>query len=85
MSADTEKNKNIPDSMVSIGNKRLKEVRELAQTKFGSSLIMTSVNREEKRFDILVRDTAKEADVTDFETMWTMCKVEVFKPLPRKK
>lgn len=85
MAAETEKNKNIPDSMVSIGNKRLKEVRELAQTKFGLALMLVSVNREEKCFDILVRDTVKESDVTDFEAMWTMCKVQVFKPLPRKK
>lgn len=85
MPTDTEKNKNIPDSMVSIGNKRLKEVRELAQTKFGLSLMMVYVNRKEKCFDIMLRNTVKESDVTDFENMWSMCKVEIFKPIPRKK
>lgn len=85
MSTSTEENKKIPDSMVSIGNKRLKEIRELAETKFGSALIKTSVNREEEHFDILVTDAAKENDVKDFEERWLMCNVQVFKSIPRKK
>lgn len=85
MSTTAELNKKIPNSMVSYGNKRLKEVRELSQTKFGNALIRTSVNRDEGYFDVFVRDSVKETEVKDFEILWPMCKVQIFKQVPRKK
>ncbi len=80
-----EKNKDIADSMVPVDGKRLKQIRELAQTKFGDALIKTSLNRIDECFEVCVNDTVTETDVQNFEKMWTMCKVQVFKPLIRKK
>lgn len=85
MPTELQENKRIPDSMLSFGNKRLKEARELAQTKFGKSLIITSVNRLHECFDIVVMDPVTESDVKAFEELWPMCKVQIVKPITRKK
>lgn len=64
-----------PDSHISFGKKRIGTIRGYAKTKFGNSLIHALVNREEERFDIIVKADTKQADIDDFETMWIMCKV----------
>ena len=88
MPTDKEKINKIPDSLIQFGKDKkrtVKEIREFAKTKFGDSLIQVSVNREEECFDVLVRDTATEIEAKDFEALWPMSKVQIFKPLPRKK
>lgn len=71
----SENTKLIPASLLVFGKKRIAEIRAFARTKFGNSLIHVKVNREKERFDILVQDSVRQADVTDFEKMWTMCKI----------
>ena len=68
----------VPDSHIRYGTnckKRIGEVNDLAKTKFGSSLVHVKPNREEERFDVIVQSNVKQADITDFEKMWDMCKV----------
>lgn len=75
-----------PDSQVTFGkNKRVKDITDLAETKFGKALIKVSVNRENKCFDIFVKDSVTEVCAKEFEEKWYMCKVQIFKPLTRKK
>lgn len=85
MPTATENNKQVPDSQVTIDKKRRKDIEELAETKFGRSLIQVSLNRADQCFDVLVKNTATESEVKDFETLWPMCKVEILKSVPRKK
>lgn len=65
----------IADSHISFDKKRIGTIRGFAKTKFGNSLIHAQVNREEKRFDVIVKADTRQADIDDFEKMWTMCKV----------
>lgn len=85
MSTATENNKPVPDSQVRFDKKTRKDIQELAETKFGKALIQVSVNRTDECFDVLVKNTATESEAKDFETQWPMSKVQIFKPLPRKK
>jgi len=88
MPTDTEKTNKVPDSLVQYGKdekRTVKQIREFAETKFGKALIQVSVNREEECFDVLVKNTATEIEAKEFETRWPMSKVQIFKPLPRKK
>lgn len=85
MPTATENNKQVPDSQVTIDKKRRKDIEELAETKFGRSLIQVSLNRADQCFDVLVKNTATESEAKDFETLWPMCKVEILKSVPRKK
>lgn len=71
----SENIKDIPDSHLVFGKKRITQIREFAQTKFGDSLIIVKPNREEERFEVIVKDNVKLTDVNDFEKLWTMCKV----------
>lgn len=66
---------NIPDSHIIIDKQRVSHIRDYAKTKFGNLLIHVKLNREVMRFDVIVNDRAKQADITDFEKLWTMCKV----------
>lgn len=65
----------VADSHLRYGKKRVGEINDLAKTKFGSSLVHVKINREEERFDIIVQSNVKQADITDFEKLWTMCKI----------
>lgn len=86
MTATTEKINKVYDSQVTFGeDKYKKDIIDLAETKFGDALIQVSVNRENKCFDVLVKDSVTEASANEFEIKWPMCKVQIFKPLPRKK
>lgn len=86
MTTATQDLSKIPDSQVTFGeNKRMKDIRDLAETKFGDALIQVSVSRENKCFDVLVKNSVTEASANEFEQKWSMCKVQIFKPLPRKK
>lgn len=84
MSENSEKIKDQPDSLVKFGDRTVKEIREFAKTKFVKALVNVSVNREQKCFDVFLRD-ANEADIIDFENMWTMCKIYALKSVQRKK
>lgn len=83
--ATSVENKSLPDSQVVFVKKRKQDIQDYAVTKFGKSVIQVSVNREEERFDVLVREPATEIEARDFEAQWPMCKVEILKPIPRKK
>ncbi len=77
---------NTPDSQVTFGkNKRLKDITDLAETKFGAALIKVSVNREDKCFDVFVESKITDSIAKEFEVQWFMCKVQIFKPITRKK
>lgn len=65
----------IPESHLTYGKKRKGEIMDLAKTKFGSSVVHVKPNREEERFDIIVQSNVKQTDITDFEKLWTMCKI----------
>lgn len=84
MATTSDKIKEKPDSLVSFQAKRISDVELGARTKFGELLVNVSVNRTEKCFDVIVKD-ANESDITSFESLWPMCKVEALKSLPRKK
>lgn len=75
MSTKVSENKNTPASLLVFGKKRIAEIRAFARTKFGNSLIHVKANREEERFDVIIKDDVKQTDISDFEHLWTMCKV----------
>lgn len=84
MASTLEKVKTIPDSHFVIQKKTLAFIKSVAQTKFLQSLVTVTVNREEEYFEVIVKD-ATEIHITEFETMWPMCKVQALKSVPRKK
>lgn len=67
--------KDIPDSHLAFGKKRMHEIRAFAQTKFGDSFIHVKPNREKERFEIFVHNNVKQSSIAEFEELWTMCKV----------
>lgn len=77
-------NKSLPDSQIIFQSRRKKAIEDCAKAKFGKALIQVSVNREEERFDVLVKE-ATESDAKEFEALLPMSKVEILKSVPRKK
>lgn len=71
----SENLKDIPDSHLAYGKKRMHEIRAFAQTKFGDSLIIVKANREKERFEVIVQKDVKQSEIAEFEELWTMCKV----------
>lgn len=67
--------KDIPDSHLVFGKKRISEIRAFAKTKFGSAVIHVKANREKERYDIIVENKVKQSEIAEFEELWTMCKV----------
>lgn len=74
MSADLEKAKDKPDSLISFDGKRLHEINALALTKFGNSFIHAKPDRDNSKFIVMVSNVNKNQK-KEFETLWPMCKV----------
>lgn len=71
----SENIKDIPESHLVFGKKRISEIRAFSQTKFGESLIHVKANREKERFEVIVQNDVKQVSIAEFEELWTMCKV----------
>ena len=71
----SENLKDIPESHLVFGKKRIHEIRAFAKTKFGDALVHVKGNREKERFEIIVEKDIKQSQITEFEELWTMCKV----------
>lgn len=67
--------KDIPESHLVFGKKRIHEIRAFAKTKFGDALVHVKGNREKERFDIIVHNNVKQSEIAEFEELWAMCKV----------
>lgn len=71
----SENLKEIPESHLVYGKKRIHEIRAFAQTKFGDNYKLVTANREKERFEVFVENKVKQSDIAEFEELWTMCKV----------
>ena len=67
--------KDIPESHLVFGKKRISEIRAFSKTKFGDSLVHVKGNREKERFEVIVLNNVKQSEIAEFEELWTMCKV----------